>query len=194
MLKPADELRDYEVKVGLVSVRVESTSTESAIEAARKKLSLELPRLWDVIEKQNFGVLGMVTAKGEARTVGIVYVLDDRRLYIGTWTSMWKVRYVEHNPHVSVTIPIHKRVPFMPWIKVPAAVATFQGEAKLHDLSEFPADVIAPLMKGLELSEEVRRETCIIRVTPHGHIVTYGIGVPLMKMRDPETAKGRVPV
>ena len=45
-------------------------------------------QVWEVIERQNFGVLGMVTAKGEARTTGIVYILSDRRLYIGTWTEM----------------------------------------------------------------------------------------------------------
>ena len=32
-------------------------------------------QVWEVIEKQNFGVLGMVSAKDEARTVGIVYVV-----------------------------------------------------------------------------------------------------------------------
>ena len=150
--------------------------------------------VWDAIDKNTFAVLGWVTPRGEPRSAGIVYTTHGRELYISTWRESWKARQIALDPNVSVTVTIPKRVPFMPWIKVPAAVATFQGEAKLHDLSEFPADVIAPLMKGLELSEEVRRETCIIRVTPHGHIVTYGIGVPLMKMRDPETAKGRVPV
>ena len=55
-------------------------------------------QVWEVIEKQNFGVLAMVTAKDEARTAGIVYILGDRRLYIGTWTSMWKVRHVQAEP------------------------------------------------------------------------------------------------
>lgn len=39
--------------------------------------------IWDEIDRNNFAVLGMVTARHQARTVGIVYVVDDHRLYIG---------------------------------------------------------------------------------------------------------------
>ncbi len=43
--------RTYKVEVGHSSVLVESASPEEAIRAARTRLSLELPRLWDVIQK-----------------------------------------------------------------------------------------------------------------------------------------------
>lgn len=43
--------RTYKVEVGHNSVLVESASPEEAIRAARTRLSLELPRLWDVIQK-----------------------------------------------------------------------------------------------------------------------------------------------
>lgn len=43
--------RTYKVEVGHNSVMVESASPEEAIRAARTRLSLELPRLWDVIQK-----------------------------------------------------------------------------------------------------------------------------------------------
>lgn len=66
------------------------------------------------IEKNFFGVLGMVTAKGESRTVGINYVADDHKLYINTLKSAWKTKHVARNPHVSLTITIPKRVPLMP--------------------------------------------------------------------------------
>ena len=48
---PGAEKRYYRVEVGHNSVMVESTSTEGAISAARTLLSLQLPRLWDVIQK-----------------------------------------------------------------------------------------------------------------------------------------------
>ncbi len=48
---PASNKRTYRVEVGHNSVMVESTSTEGAIAAARTLLSLQLPRLWDVIQK-----------------------------------------------------------------------------------------------------------------------------------------------
>jgi hypothetical protein len=40
----------------------------------------------------------------------------------------------------------------------------------------------------------LRGAMCAIRVAPVGRFVTYGIGVPLMKMRRPGEALARVPV
>ena len=34
----------------------------------------------------------------------------------------------------------------------------------------------------------------IIAIEPVGDFVTYGVGVPLMTMRNPEDARGRAPV
>jgi hypothetical protein len=45
------DTRTYRVEVGHNSVIVQSTSVEGAIGAARTLLSLQLPRLWDVIQK-----------------------------------------------------------------------------------------------------------------------------------------------
>ena len=75
-------------------------------------VQLTSAQVWAAIEKELFAVLGMVTAKHESRTVGIVYVVRDRRLYIGTGTETWKTRHITQNPHVSMTIPIHKSIPF----------------------------------------------------------------------------------
>ena len=50
------------------------------------------------------------------------------------------------------------------------------------------------LFRGLKLSREDREKICIIRVTPEGDFVTYGVGVPLLTMRHPEEARGRAPV
>jgi len=84
-------------------------------------------RVWKVIEKNNFGVLGMVTPGGESRTVGIVYVVNSHKLYIGAQTTAWKTKHIAHNRQVSLTVPIARRVPLMPWIKVPATTITFSG-------------------------------------------------------------------
>jgi hypothetical protein len=68
-------------------------------------MQLTSEQVWQAIEKELFAVLGMVTAQGEARTVGIVYILRDRKLYIGTDQAAWKARHVAADPHVSITIP-----------------------------------------------------------------------------------------
>lgn len=151
-------------------------------------------QVWEVIGKHNFGVLGMVTAKGEARTVGIVYILSERRLYVGTWTEMWKVRHVTQNPNVSLTIPIHKRVPLMPWIKVPAATITFRGEADVIAALDAPRELLGQLYHGVAEDRERMARYSLIEVTPVGEFLTYGIGVSLLEMRDPIKARRRVPV
>jgi hypothetical protein len=36
--------------------------------------------------------------------------------------------------------------------------------------------------------------SCLVEITPVGEFVTYGVGVRLMDMREPEKARGRAPV
>ena len=146
------------------------------------------------LKKELFGVLGMVTAKGETRTVGIVYAVHDRKLYIATGKDSWKARHVGGNPHVSITVPIAKRIHFLPFIKIPAATITFSGVAKVLEPDKVGADVLYALLRGLAEDQERLATMCIIAIEPFGNFITYGVGIPLMQMRDTEKARGRVPV
>ena len=78
-------------------------------------VQLKADQVWEAVEKELFAVIGMVTANMEARTVGVVYVVRDRKLFIGTDRETWKVRHIANNPHVSMTIPIAKRIPLSSW-------------------------------------------------------------------------------
>ena len=78
----------------------------------------------------------MVTSKGEARTIGIVYIVHKNKIYVSTSKESWKARHVQRNPHVSMTVPIAKRIPLLPWIKIPAATITFSGNAKVLEPEE----------------------------------------------------------
>jgi len=147
-------------------------------------------QVWEEVEKNNFGVLGMVTADGESRTVGIVYVVENRKLYIGAESSAWKTKHVARNPHVSLTVPIARRVPLMPWIKVPATTITFSGTAKILKKQE----IGAALLQLLYRHEEGRDEWCAIEVTPEKDFITYGVGISLLQMRFPERSRARAPV
>ena len=147
-------------------------------------------QVWAEIEKNNFGVLGMVTSDGEARTVGIVYVVEDRKLYVGAETSAWKTKHIARNPHVSMTVAIARRVPLLPWIKVPATTITFSGTAKILAKEEIGAE----LLQRLYRHEEGRNEWCAIEVTPEKDFITYGVGVSLLQMRFPERSRARAPV
>jgi hypothetical protein len=150
--------------------------------------------VWEEVSRQIFAVLGFVSAKGEARTAGIVYTVAGRELYLGTDRRSWKTRHIEGNPNVSLTVTIAKRIPFVPWIKIPPATVTFQGKAAVLTLDQAPPKVQRALFRGLELNAEARERVCVIRVQPAGEFVTYGVGVPLLTMRKPEPARGRAPV
>jgi hypothetical protein len=157
-------------------------------------LQLTTDQVWGAIEQGIFAVLGMVTAKNEARTVGVVYVVRDRKLYIGTGKDTWKTRHIARNPHVSLTIPIAKRIPFLPWIRIPAATITFSGRARILPPDETPFDILEAVFRGLATDEEFVANAALIEVTPEKEFITYGVGVSLMTMRHPEQARGRVPV
>ena len=86
----------------------------------------------EAIENNPFAVIGMVTARGESRTAGVVYIVRDRTLYITTGRTSWKAKHIAQNPHVSITVTIPKRIVVMPWIKIPAATITFGATATVH--------------------------------------------------------------
>ena len=157
-------------------------------------VQLTSDQVWREIEKNLFAVLGLVTAKGEARTVGINYVIDDHKLYIGTDKTAWKTKHVMRNPHVSLTVPIAKRIPFMPWIKIPAATITFSGVANVREHTEIKADVPKKLYGDGAKDEKMMAGLCFIEVTPQKDFITYGVGIPLMQMRFPDKARGRAEV
>jgi len=153
-------------------------------------LQLTSQQVWENVEKNNFAVLGMVTAKCEPRTVGVVYIVDDHKLYIGAGRTQWKTKHIERNPHVSVTVAIPKQVPLMPWIKIPAATITFSGTAKILEKEDLDAE----LLERLYRHEEGRDGWCAIEVTPAKDFITYGVGVSLLTMRSPAESRSRAPV
>lgn len=157
-------------------------------------LQLSSDLVWQELKKELFAVLGMVTAKGKARTVGVVYAVHDHKLYIATRRDTWKARHIEQNPHVSITVTLPKRIPFLPWIKIPAATITFSGKATALDPEQVGQEILHALLRDLATDAEMLATMCVIEVQPLGDFITYGVGIPLMTMRHPEKARGRAPV
>ncbi len=149
--------------------------------------------VWEAIARENFMVIGMVSAKGEARTAGVMHFVDDGCLWFTTNEREWKARHITANPSVSVTVPIAKRIPFVPWVKIPAATITFDGVAEVVAAEQLSADAAHALLHGLELSDGERGALIAVRVRPTGDFVTYGVGVSTLGMRDTENARGRAP-
>lgn len=156
-------------------------------------VALTSAQVWQAMGEANFAVVGMVNAAGQARTAGVVIATDRPFVRFMSGRQEWKVRHIEGNPHVSVTVAIPKHVPLLPMIKVPAATITFHGTARLVDPADAAPAVIKTLTGGLELGEPAQDMT-VVEITPDGDFVTYGVGMRVDKMRDTQFARGRVPV
>jgi hypothetical protein len=150
--------------------------------------------VWKEIEKRSFAVLSYVNPQGRARSAGIVYVPIDRILYVRASKNSWKAKHIRLNPHVALNVTIAKRVPFMPWIKIADATIAFSGTARVLAMSDVEPKLLETLMSRMIERHGNIEENCILEIRPTGHFATYGVGVSLLDMRDPEKARGRTPV
>lgn len=157
-------------------------------------VQLATEQVWREVSRQIFAVLATVSASNEPRSSGVVYAVRDHTIYICVERPSWKARHIWCNPKVSLTVTIPKRIPFFPWVRIPPATISFQGEASVHDPAEIPAEVHKALLRGLETPPELAARICFLRVKPRGQFLTYGVGVSLLTMRKPEEARGRAPV
>ncbi len=157
-------------------------------------VQLSAAQVWQVIEKEMFGVIGMTTAKNESRTVGVIYIVRDRKLYVASGKDTWKVRHMTNNPNISMTINIPKRIPIMPWIKIPPATITFSGTAKIIQPEDASAEIKRAIFRNMDDDDGLIAGSCLIELTATSDFVTYGVGIPLMQMRYPDKSRGRAPV
>lgn len=144
--------------------------------------------IWPLIEKWPFGVLSFVTPRGDSRSAGVMYKVNDRAVYVLTGPETWKAKHIGSNPNVSMTVTV-QRLPIRIRM-VPPAVITFAGTASVLGMADVPDDVREALTKGIDDMGDM----CAIKIEPKGNFVTYGIGVPVMTMRHPEKSLARVPV
>ena len=156
-------------------------------------MSLTTEQVWKALDRSFFGVLAFANRDGHPRTTGVCYTVEGRSLYVSTDKGMWKVRHIAANPNVSMTVTLPKRVPFLPFIKVPAATITFRGEAQILEVDDIDPAVFKRLPRGNERDPAVLEGTAVIRIIPRGEFVAYGIAMPIMQMRKHEEAHGRAP-
>ena len=144
--------------------------------------------IWPLIEKWPFGVLSFVTPRGESRSAGVMYKVEDRVVYVLTGPDTWKAKHIGSNPNVSMTVTV-QRLPIRIRM-MPPAVITFAGTGSILAMEDVPASVRQALTKGIDDMGDM----CAIKIVPKGNFVTYGIGVPAMTMRHPDKSLARVPV
>ncbi|MFD1045470.1 pyridoxamine 5'-phosphate oxidase family protein, partial [Kibdelosporangium lantanae] len=60
-------------------------------------------QVWRALGRATFAVLGCVNATGGPRSSGVLYVLENRKLYVAVGADSWKARYIAADGRVAVT-------------------------------------------------------------------------------------------
>jgi hypothetical protein len=145
------------------------------------------------ISKASFAVIAHVTPSGEPRCSGVCYRAKRGRLYAAVAADSWKARHIAADGDVAVTVTVPRGGLLSLLFPIPPATISFPGRAIVH-----PQDSpeIAPVVEALGalLPDERRDEVAVIEIEPRGTFLTYGIGVPLRKLRKPELSQARVRV
>jgi hypothetical protein len=154
---------------------------------------IDSSRIWRELGKASFAVVSHVSPTGEPKSSGIVFGAADRKFYLVVSPDSWKARQIATGREVAVTVPIRRGGILALLWPIPPATISFAAIATVHapgsvDLGSTSPDLVKLLPPGNESTG------CVIELTPVGSFVTYGIGVPLMGMRDPVRARARVPV
>jgi hypothetical protein len=149
-------------------------------------------RVWHELSKASFAVISYVTPSGEPRSSGVVYATVRRHLYMAVAPDGWKARHIADGQQVGVTIPIRRGGPLSLFVPIPPATVSFHARAIMHPAGSI--DVGSVSKKFESLVPEERRSGCVLELVPEGTFVTYGVGVSLKDLGDPEVALAHVPV
>lgn len=150
-------------------------------------------RTWRQLAEESFAILGYVTPRGEPRTSGVLYKAAGRRLYVVADSESWKARHIAANGRVSLTVPVRRGGIMSLFAPIPPATISFPGTAVVHPGH---SPLIGPIVEQMAsmIPAAKRAAVSVIEIVPEGTFVTFGLDVPLMKMRDSATALTRVPV
>ncbi len=170
-----------------------TTTTANPPSGARTRARLTTDQVWDVVERTSFAVLSHVTPGGQPRSSGVVHQAIDHRLYVAVGPDSFKARHVAADPHVAVTVPVRRGGLLALAMPIPPATVSFHGTAAVHLPGSAEADRIMPRL-GRLLPEEHAGEVAVLEITPVDDFLLYGVGTPLLQMRDPKRARDRVPV
>jgi hypothetical protein len=92
-----------------------------------------------------------------------------------------------------VTVPVRRGGILALLLPIPPATISFHGTARVMTSGSPGFERVLDELGSL-LPTERRHTASLIEIVPTGAFVTYGIGVPLLRMRDPTEARGRVAV
>lgn len=148
--------------------------------------------VWRALSKGSFAVLSHVTPSGEPRSSGVMYRVIGRTLYVVVGDDSWKARHIERDCRVAVTVPVRRGGPLSLALPIPPATISFYGTATVHRPGSAEAGEVRKELAAL-IPPDRRDSACAIAIVPEGDFVTYALGVPLRRMRDPVASRGRAP-
>jgi hypothetical protein len=167
-------------------------STQQYQPAGANPPGLTTERVWDTLSKSSFAVMSHVAASGEPRSSGVVYGTDGRRVLVVVAADSWKARTIRDGQIVSFTVPVRRGGLLSLLLPIPPAVINFRARAKVGEPCMLDRASLPP--RFARLLPPSSAPSCVFELTPEGNFLTYGVGVSLMKMRNPELAMARVPV
>jgi hypothetical protein len=175
----------------LTKDREEAGAAAVVVPARGTRLTKE--DIWRCISDRSFAVLTCVTPTGEPRSSGVVYTTFGRRLYVAVSPESWKARHIAATGRVAVTIPVRRGGILALLFPIPPATISFHATATVHMPGAPEVDGLVEQLGSL-LPRERRDSASIVEIVPEGAFVTYGVGVPLSKMRDPTSSRARVAI
>jgi hypothetical protein len=150
-------------------------------------------QVWRALAKASFAVVSYVTPAREPRSAGVVYAVAGHRLYVATAIDSWKARHIATSGQVAVTVPVRRGGLMSLLFPIPPATISFHASAVVNPPSSLAGPGVPRQLVSLVPAE--RRAACrVIEIVPVGQFVTYGVGVPLPRMRNPALARSRVSV
>jgi hypothetical protein len=154
---------------------------------------LTTDQVWRAVAKASFAVVSYVTPAGEPRSSGVIYTTIGRRVFVVVAVDSWKARHIAASGRVAVTVPVRRGGMLALMFPIPPATISFHGSAVVHTADSAEGQSV---LTGLAHMLPVERRTTsrIVEIRPEGRFVTYGLDVPLMRMRNPVLARARVPV
>jgi hypothetical protein len=164
-------------------------SATAGTEASRSRVGREQVRR--ALSKASFAVISFVTPAGEPRSSGVVYAVEGGHLYTAVAPDSWKARNIAEGTKVSVTVPVRRGGLLSLLVPIPPATISFHARAIVHPAGSL--DLKSLSKKLAALVPEKRRAGTLLELVPEGAFLTYGIGVSLKDMTDPERALAHVP-
>src|SRR5262245_347924 len=154
----------------------------------RARDTVTTEEVWRQLAGATFAVISHVTPAGEPRSSGVLYSVADGRLYVVVGSDSWKARHLAAEGRIAVTVPVRRGGLLALLAPIPPATISFHGHATVKPGGELPGRLAS-------LVPPDRRDSCaVVEIVPEGEFLLYGIGVSLLGMRTPATARARVPV